>query len=324
MRIDVHAHLVPADLPDLAARYGDARWPTLARDPGGTGVIRRGGAPYRPVDDRYWSPDRRLEFLDAHGIDRQVVSPLPVLLPHWAPAQAAADSCRWQNDALARYVAAHPDRFSALGTVPVQHPDAAVAALDQVVELGLAGIEIGTSAGGGELDDDAHGQLLAAAAERGVAVLVHPLEGEGLGRMGNAVVRFGVGVLADTAIAATSLLLGGALRRHPRPRICLAHGGGAFFWSLPRLAGMLERAVGPDEAAAMVAALTGVWVDTASLGPANLRYLAEVLGRDRMVLGTDFPATADVDPLEHLAALGWHEDGDVMASNAQAFLGQPA
>lgn len=323
-RIDVHAHLVPADLPDFAARFGDARWPSLVRGDGSGAVIHRDGRPYRPVDDRYWSPERRLEFLDARGIDHQVVSPLPVLLPHWAPADAAAAFCRWQNAELARYAAAHPDRFSALGTVPVHHPDAAVAVLDQVVELGLAGIEIGTSAGGGEFDDDAHGQLFAAAAERGVPVLVHPLEGEGLGRMDNPVVRFGVGVLADTAVAATFLLLGGALRRHRDLRVCLAHGGGAFFWALPRLAGMIERFAGPEETASMVDAVSRVWVDTASLGPPNLRYLAEVLGRDRIVLGSDYPATADVDPLEHLAAAGWHHDPEVMEHNARAFLGRPA
>lgn len=321
MRIDVHAHLFPSELPDFAARFADPRWPTLARADG-VAMINRGGSPYRPVDERYWSAGQRLAFLDRHGIDHQVVSPLPVLLPHWAPAEAAAEFCRWQNEELARYVAAHPDRFSAFGTVPVQHPEAALAALDQVQDLGLAGIEIGTSAQGGELDDAAHGELFAAAAERSVSVLVHPLEGEGLGRMDNAMVRFGVGVLADTAIAGAHLLLAGVLRRHQDLRMCLSHGGGALFWSLPRLRGMLERFVGQEEADALVAAVSRVWVDTASLGTPNLQYLAALLGPDRLVLGSDFPATADVDPLEHLAALGWADDPDLMAGNALRFLGR--
>lgn len=320
MRIDVHAHLFPSELPDFAARFGDPRWPILVRSDEAT-AIHRGGQPYRPIDRRYWSAEDRLAFLDLHEIDRQVVSPLPVLLPHWAPAEAAAEFCRWQNEELARYAAAHPDRFSAFGTVPVQHPGAALAALDQVQDLGLAGIEIGTSARGGEFDDAAHGELFAAAAERSMSVFVHPLEGEGLGRMDNAVVRFGVGVLADTAIAGAYLLLAGALRRHPDLRVCLSHGGGAFFWSVPRLQGMLERFVGTEEATAMVEAVSRVWVDSTSLGAPNLRYLADVLGRDRIVLGSDFPATADVDPLEHLASLGWTDDAGVMAANASRFLG---
>ena len=321
MRIDVHAHLFPADMPEFSAQFDDARWPSLATTDGRS-VIHRDGQPYRPVDDRYWSPQRRVEFLDERGIDHQVVSPLPVLLPHWAPAREAEAFCRWQNEGLAAYVAERPDRFSALGAVPVHHPEVAAAVLDQVADLGLAGVEIGTSASGREFDDEVHARLFAAAADRGISVLVHPLEGEGLGRMDNPVVRFGVGVLADTAIAATFLLLGGALRMNPALRLCLSHGGGAFFWALPRLQGMLERFAGPEEASAMAEAACRVWVDTASLGPPNLQYLDAMLGHDRLLLGSDFPATADVDPLEHLSALGWGEDEDVMANNALAFLGR--
>lgn len=320
-RVDVHAHLFPGDIPDFAARFGDPRWPTLAHQDGGRALISRGGAPYRPVDDRYWSPERRLDFLDAHAIDRQVVSPLPVLLPHWAPEADAAAFCAWQNEAIARHVASHPDRLSGLGTVPVHHTDAAVRELRHVADLGLLGVEIGTTAAGGEMDDAAHARFFEAAADAGVAVLVHPLEGEGLGRMDNALVRMGVGVLADTTIAAAFLLLGGALRRDPRLRLCLSHGGGAFFWALPRLEGLLGRFAGAEEAAAMVAAVKRVWVDTASLGAPNLAYLDGVLGRDRIVFGTDYPATADADPLEHLAAAGWDGDESVMHANACAFLG---
>lgn len=321
VRIDVHAHIFPAELPDFAERFGDPRWPTLHRGPQGA-TIQRSGQPYRPVDEQYWSVYHRLAFLDRHGIDHQVVSPLPVLLPHWAPEEAASAFCRWQNDELARYVGQHPDRLSALGTVPVHHPAAAIEALDHVGSLGLAGIEIGTTASGSEFDDAAHGELFAAAAERGISVLVHPLEGEGLGRMDNAVVRFGVGVLADTAIAAAFLLLAGTLRQNPALRLCLSHGGGAFFWTLPRLQGMLERFVGPDEAQEMVSAVSRVWVDTASLGTPNLTYLAEMLGREQLVVGSDFPATADVDPFEHLDRVGWLDDAGIMGENARRFLGR--
>jgi len=320
VRIDVHAHLFPEELPDFADRFGDQTWPTLERADG-RAVIHRGGGPYRPVDHHYWSAKSRIDFLDGRGIDHQVVSPLPVLLPHWAPEREAAEFCAWQNEAIARHVATHPDRLSGLGTVPVQHPDAAARELDHVAELGLVGVEIGTTAAGAELDGETHRQFFDAAADRGISVLLHPLEGEGLGRMDNPVVRFSVGVLADTGVAATFLLLSEAMRRRPDLRLCLSHGGGAFFWALPRLRGMLDRFLGAEEAAAMVDAMRGVWVDTASMGPPNLRYLEEVLGRDRIVLGSDYPATADVDPLEHLVALGWDSDDAVMAGNARAFLG---
>ena len=37
-----------------------------------------------------------------------------------------------------------------------------------------------------------------------------------------------LGMPHETAIAMGSLLLGGVLERHPRLRICFAHGGGCF------------------------------------------------------------------------------------------------
>ena len=117
MQVDVHSHLLPAELPDFAAQFLDRRWPTLRLDTGDRGVILKDDAEYRQVDDTYWSHARRLAFLDRYELDRQVVSPLPVLLPFWAPAHAATEFCRWQNRVIADYVQTQPDRFAGLGTI---------------------------------------------------------------------------------------------------------------------------------------------------------------------------------------------------------------
>jgi predicted TIM-barrel fold metal-dependent hydrolase len=74
--------------------------------------------------------------------------------------------------------------------------------------------------------------------------------------------------------------------------------------------------VGESEAAAMVEGVRRTWVDTASLGTTNIRYLDEVLGHGRIVLGSDYPATSGVSPLESLRALGWDDDAGVMHENA--------
>ena len=58
------------------------------------------------------------------------------------------------NDNLADICGRHPDRFSALGTVPFQAPDLAVAELDRLHKsLGLRGIEIATNVGGEDLSE---------------------------------------------------------------------------------------------------------------------------------------------------------------------------
>jgi aminocarboxymuconate-semialdehyde decarboxylase len=322
LRVDVHAHLCPAEVPDFAERFGDTRWPVVRAQADGALAIMRDGRHYRPIDDRYFGVDSRIRFLDDHGIDVQVVSPLPVLLPHWAPPGQASDVARWLNAAVAEHVARRPDRLVGLGTIAPHDPTSTSAVLDQIVDLGLAGVEIGTTYGGAELGDEPVVEFFAAAAERGIPVLVHPLEGAGMGRLGNELVRFSVGVMSDTSLAAASLLIAGVLVDHPELRICLSHGGGAFFWILPRLERMLASAVGSDRAGELVAAIGRVWVDSASLGVENLSYLEHRLGLDQLVIGTDFPAAALMDPAAALrAADHWSHPG-ICHENVERFLGR--
>src|SRR5437879_3697268 len=138
MRIDVHAHLLPADLPDWRARTGDARWPALVGN-----RLELAGRPARTVDDGYWSVERRSEVLAGLGIDVQVLSPLPALLPWWAGGGEAREWCRIVNEATAAAVAAGRGRFLGLGIVPLQDPGLAAAELDSIRDLGLVGVEVG-------------------------------------------------------------------------------------------------------------------------------------------------------------------------------------
>lgn len=321
LRVDVHSHLCPAELPDYATHFTDPRWPVVTREADGGLVIMRNGRAYRPIDDRYFGVDSRIRYLDHHGIDIQVVSPLPVLLPHWAPPAHASEAARWHNAAIADFVAKRPDRFVGLGTIAPHDPAGTIDVLDQILDLGLAGIELGTTYAGHELGDPPIVDLFAAAAARNIPILIHPLEGVGMGRMDNELIRFSVGVMSDTALATTSLLLAGVLADHPQLRICLSHGGGTFFWILPRLRGMLTGAVGSDRAAELLAAIARVWVDSASLGIENLTYLQGHLGLDHLVIGTDFPAAARADPAAALRAIEHWSHRGICHENAERFLG---
>lgn len=319
---DVHAHLFPEGLPDLSSTEGGHRWPTLAIGGDGAGAIHQDGRVYRQVDRSYWAAEPRLAWMTGLGIDRQVVSPLPILLTYWAPPRAALDFARRQNEAIASLVAQAPDRLVGFGTVPLQDPQLAAEELDRIVALGLAGVEIGTRAGEQELDAADIRPFFAAAADKGVPLLLHALEGAGLGRMDNLLVRFGIGVPADTGIAAAMLFLGGVLAELPGLRICICHGGGSFFWSLPRLRPLVRRVMGSEAEERLVAAVQSVFVDTASMGPENLDYLLQLLPADRLVLGSDYPATQHLSPLEAIASPRFDEVRDaVLADNAAAFLG---
>src|SRR5438034_5119981 len=119
-RIDLHTHIVPAGWEDWAARYGAGRWPRLVQHDACRATIMTGDQFFRDVDDRSWSAGRRIEDMDRLGIDRQILSPPPVMFCYWAEPKAAQAFARMQNDNVADIVAHHPARFAGMATVPLQ------------------------------------------------------------------------------------------------------------------------------------------------------------------------------------------------------------
>ncbi|MDQ3477327.1 MAG: amidohydrolase [Actinomycetota bacterium] len=108
-----------------------------------------GERPFRWIDDRCWEPRRRLDDMDAEGVGRQVISPIPVTFSYTLPAEGAAELARFQNEWIAGITREDPDRFSGLGTVPLQEPDVAAEMVVEIVtDLQLPGIEIGSNVGG--------------------------------------------------------------------------------------------------------------------------------------------------------------------------------
>ncbi|HEY2097529.1 MAG TPA: amidohydrolase family protein [Pseudonocardia sp.] len=319
MRVDFHTHLVPA-LPDFAERHGDSRWPSFAVE-GQVGRLSRDGRVVRTVPPSSWSAAARIEDMDEAGIDRQVLSPLPPLVCDWAEPSAAAEWAVRLNDSLAEMVTAHPTRFHGLGTVPLHDPKRAVEVLEQAHNAGLAGVEIGTTAGELELDHPDLREFFAAAAEHAMVVFVHPLilgaEAGWTSRITGAEVTFGLGMPTDTAIAAAKLVFGGVVEQSPELRICLAHGGGGFVWALTRISRLWDA----QHERPVRDLVRNVFVDSVVYDPANVAYLRDVLGAEQIVFGTDYPLPAQDDLRGAvLARLSGDEAEQVWGGNAARLL----
>jgi aminocarboxymuconate-semialdehyde decarboxylase len=315
--IDAHGHLLPEGLPDLGTETGDGRWPRLVVE-GDTGRIMRGTALFRRVRRSCWDVGQRLGEMDERGIGVQVISPVPVTLVDWAEPRLAARWLAAQNDRIAEAVAGSGGRLAGLGGLPLQEPELALAELRRVtVDLGLAGVEIGTLNGGAELDDPRLRPVLWAAAEQGVPLFVHPVDGAGATRCGDPAAAFGLGMLTDTALAARALVFGDLLAELPDLRVHLAHGGGTFPYAYPRLrtwAAMRDEGPPPDVLEERVRRLH---VDTLVFDPALLRLCVERYGAERVMFGSDdpfIPWDAVIAPLDAAGPA-------VRSGNAAAFYG---
>ncbi|MBO3682279.1 amidohydrolase family protein [Streptomyces sp. NEAU-YJ-81] len=248
----------------------------------------------------------RLADLDAMGVDIQVVGPMP-MHHYWADADLAIRLAHTVNEAVAAHCAEAPERLYGLGTVPLQHPDLAVALLDRAMtEYGLYGISVSTTVEGRELADPAHDPVWAKAAELGAVVFVHPW-GCSLGeRLATHYLGNTVGQPVETTVALSHLIFTGVLDRFPRLKLVAAHGGGY----LPTYIGRSDHAWQAREDARGCAEppsayLKRMWFDALVYTPRALRHLIEEVGADRVVLGTDYPFDMGVDdPVARLDSAG--------------------
>ncbi|MAV54532.1 MAG: 2-amino-3-carboxymuconate-6-semialdehyde decarboxylase [Phycisphaerae bacterium] len=290
--IDVHAHLLPPKLPDMEAITGRSGWIALDPADGGRVTMRQGERVFRTVEPECCCADRRRVFNDAHGVDVQVLSTVPVLFSDFAPAKDALHLHRYLNDHFAEVQDQHSDHFLTLGTVPLQDPDLATQELHRIAELGLVGIQIGTHAGGRELDDPCFDTFWEACVRLDLPILIHPWEMVGADRMSRHWLRWLVGMPSETALAVASMILGGVFEKHPDLRVCFAHGGGAFPFILGRIDhGFRMR---PDLVATASQSLPSslldrFWVDSGVHDDDALRFLVDRFGSERICTGSDAP-----------------------------------
>ena len=252
--------------------------------------------------------DERFADLDEMGIDLQVIKPLPPQCYYTLPIEIADKASRMVNDGLAEYVSRHPDRFVAFGTVPLQDGAAAAAELERCVKtLGFKGVQILTSVAGKELSDPAFEPFWAKAEQLGVLVVLHPNGFTEADRLSRFYFNNIIGNPLDTSIALHYLIFDGVLERHPNLNILAVHGGGY----LAAYSGRIDHAWGArsDCKGALTKPpstyLKKIYFDTVVFTPHQLKYLVDVFGADKILMGTDYPYDmAESDPIGHVVSSG--------------------
>lgn len=288
--IDVHAHFFPESYLKLLEMEGPAFGIRVERTAEGPSI--KGptfGTP--PLHVTYFDVDRRVKVMDKTGVQVQALS-LTAPMVYWASPEVGARLARAFNDACVEAHRAYPDRFVGCATLPLQDPARAVEELDRVTTLpGIRGVYMGTNIHGGELSDARLTPIFERCEKQRLPVLLHPLHVVGANdRLKSFYLNNLLGNPFDTAIAASHLIFGGVLDRFPKLEVCLPHAGGAF----PYLAGRVQRGqkVRPEAQGRakkpVLAYLRRFTYDTISHWPAALRYLIDVVGVDRVCVGSDY------------------------------------
>ena len=293
LKIDIHTHILPREIPRWKEKFGYGGFVTLDHHkPCCARMLKDDGKFFREIEDNCWSPERRLEECDRFGVRVQVLSTVPVMFSYWARAADGAEISQFLNDRIAEAVASYPKRFIGLGTVPLQDTNLAVKELERCRRIGFAGVQIGSNVNQINLGEPQFFDFFAACEELGMAVFVHPWEMLGEREIQKYWLPWLVGMPAETARAICSLIFSGTLERLPDLRVCFAHGGGSFPFTLGRIEHgfqMRPDLVAVDNNVNPREYLGKFWLDSLVHDQTMLEYLVKLVGAERVALGTDYP-----------------------------------
>ncbi|RYF91706.1 MAG: amidohydrolase [Chitinophagaceae bacterium] len=292
MKIDIHTHIMPDKMPNWVQKFGYGDFIHIEHR-NCKACMMKGDKLFREVEPNCFDVSLRKKEMDETEVNVQVLSTIPVLFNYWAKPKDGLETSRFFNDHMADSVAKDPNRFIAIGTVPLQDIDLAIGEMERcVTELKMPGLEIGSNINGINLGDKKFFPFYKRAEELGCSLFVHPWEMMGEQQMQKYWLPWLVGMPAETSRAICSMIFGGVMEQFPALKIAFAHGGGSF----PATIGRIEHGfnVRPD----LVAIDNPInprdyigkfWIDSLVHDADALKFIITVMGENNICLGSDYP-----------------------------------
>jgi hypothetical protein len=277
-RTDVHQHVWTEPLLWELGRREDL--PFVREEKGLTVLHLAGERPY-VIDREAEACDRRAALVEIDGLDRAIVclsSPLGIEL--LAREQSIALLDAYHEGALAL-----GDRFDVWGAIALDRLDPAD--VDSVLDRGCVGLSLPAGALASLAGLARLAPVLERLERRGAPLLVHPGPGPRRAPLSDPLWWVALTSYVAEMQAAWLAFLSAGRRTHPRLRVVFSMLAGLAPLQAERLASrggpVLPRA---DE-------LT--FYDTSSYGPRSVRAMAEAVGAEQLLYGSDRPV---VDPAE--------------------------
>ncbi len=259
----------------------------------------------------------RLRAMDAQGIDVEVLT-----INSWwygADRELARRVIDTQNQGLARLCAARPDRFVALATVALQHPELAAEQLeDAFANLKMRGASLGAIVNGEELGSPRFDPFWKKAQELGALLFIHPSGVPQLASrlQGNGFLTNVIGNPLETTIALSHLIFEGTLDRFPGLKFCGAHAGGF----MPSYNGRFDQGcvAFPENCTKTLKKkpseyLKQLYFDSMVFSSEGLRHLVAEYGSSQIVMGTDYPFPWTTTSCDHILNTPGLSDADKTA-----------
>lgn len=332
MLVDTHAHVIPGAMEPAGTQDG-CRGPRVGPcDDPRVRLLETDRMQFR-ASDAFYSAQRRLEEMDASGVDAEVVSPMPPLLDYGLPGAEGLTLSRRVNEFIAELTRTAPHRLMGMGMLPLQAPDLATAELARIREMGLVAVEITSNVLGRSLHDAQFDEFWAEAESLQMPVFVHGMPADFGDRLPpglESIAGFAVGT--DAGLAAAAIICGGVAEKHPDLRLSFSHGAGGFPMILPRANYFWGKTWNEEpsqegEGISPAELAKRFYYDGLVMDHRALRFLIELVGHTQVLVGTDFPAMPREQPCARtLRSLGLAADvqEDITWHNALRWLGMDA
>jgi len=327
MNIDLHNHVIPPAVVE-ALKRDPQRYGMSIEEKDGKEYFNSHGRPAE-LQKTFYDADAKVEWMDRVGFDIAAISVGPPIYFYWLSADKGLEAAKLANDGIAQMVAKHPKRLRGMAHLPMQDPDAAIAELERVVkEYKFKAVEMGTSIEGEPLAAPKFRKLLKTVEQLGCFIFTHPYQCLAQGGMDDYYLKNFVGFPLDTTLMVAHLMYSGALDELKQLKFLLPHGGGYVPYQIGRFAHGHRVRPEPKKytQTSPYDLLRRFYFDALTHDAKAARHLINMVGPDRVVLGTDHPFDMGPDDpmgsVDAIPGLTKEEREQVCSRTALSLLGE--